>query len=238
MQEIGLRQDAIRTAVISVDDAMKSAFATLQSNSEEGLRSMHEAFVSHIMSIQEMISNQIEQFTSPINKMPQLVSKLEEISNIPSKLDKLIDTIKKSNDDLVKKIDNSNNKTLLISNGSSNQSDEIPVSVISDNVTHSTTSPSHKLGQIIMLAIIAFACIANLIVNIVSLKTNYISSEQFVSETTDMKYNNPSDNPNINSVIPQKGKANTPKGHDDKKHETTIVGEMPELKKDRGNVIN
>lgn len=93
MKEIELRQDAIKSAVLSVDNVMKSAFATLQSNSEQGLRSMQEAFVGQMISMQEMISKQAEKLTIQMNQMPQVVQRLEEISAIPSKLDNLIDKI-------------------------------------------------------------------------------------------------------------------------------------------------
>lgn len=104
MKEIGLRQDAIKSAVLSVDDVMKSALAALKANSEAGLKSMQEAFVQQIMSMQQMISKQTEQLTSQMNQMPQLLQRMDEISNIPSKIDKLLDRIEKSNGNLVKQI--------------------------------------------------------------------------------------------------------------------------------------
>lgn len=104
MKEIGLRQDAIKSAVLSVDDVMKSALAALRTNSEAALKSLQEAFVQQMMSMQQMISKQTEQLSSQMNQMPQLLQRMDEISAIPSKLDKLLDRIEKSNGNIVKQI--------------------------------------------------------------------------------------------------------------------------------------
>ncbi len=166
MKEIELRQDAIKSAVLSVDNVMKSAFATLQSNSEQGLRSMQEAFVGQMMSMQEMIAKQTEKLTVQMNQMPQVVQKLEEISAIPSKLDKLIDRIEKSNAGLAKQVSMSIRAIPTSKGGgqissTNNQPQFVP-----------TETPWMKWLLLVVLAIIALACIANLTVNIISLKFN------------------------------------------------------------------
>ena len=171
MKEIELRQDAIKSAVLSVDNVMKSAFATLQSNSEQGLRSMREAFVGQMMSMQEMISKQTEKLTLQMNQMPQVVQKLEEISAIPSKLDKLIDRIEKSNLGLAKQVSQSIRSIPVGKGGGQNSS--------SNNNIHIPESETSwlKWSFIIILAIIALACIANLTVKIISLRTNEANIE-------------------------------------------------------------
>lgn len=171
MKEIELRQDAIKSAVLSVDNVMKSAFATLQSNSEQGLRSMQEAFVGQMMSMQEMISKQTEKLTIQMNQMPQVVQKLEEISAIPSKLDKLIDRIEKSNVSLAKQISQSV-RSIPINRGAGQI-------VAANNNTDSISEETSWLKWSIVIAIIviALACIANLTVNIISLKNNDINME-------------------------------------------------------------
>lgn len=171
MKEIELRQDAIKSAVLSVDNVMKSAFATLQSNSEQGLRSMQEAFVGQMMSMQEMIAKQTEKLTVQMNQMPQIVQKLEEISAIPSKLDKLIDRIEKSNVGLAKQVSQSIRAIPTSKGGgpiplTNNQTQFVP-----------TESPWIKWVLLIVLAIIALACIANLTVNIISMKSNDVNTE-------------------------------------------------------------
>lgn len=171
MNEIELRQDAIKSAVLSVDNVMKSAFATLQSNSEQGLRSMQEAFVGQMMSMQEMISKQTEKLTLQMNQMPQVVQKLEEISAIPSKLDKLIDRIEKSNAGLAKQVSQSI-RAIPIGTGS-RQNPSV------NNQIHipESETPWLKWSFMIVLAIIALACIANLTVNIILLRTNEANIE-------------------------------------------------------------
>lgn len=171
MKEIELRQDAIKSAVLSVDDVMKSAFATLQSNSEQGLRSMQEAFVGQMMSMQEMIAKQTEKLTVQMNQMPQIVQKLEEISAIPSKLDKLIDRIEKSNVGLAKQVSQSI-RAIPTSKGGG------PIPLTNKQTQFvPTESPWIKWILLIALAIIALACIANLTVNIISMKSNDVNTE-------------------------------------------------------------
>lgn len=171
MKEIGLRQDAIKSAVLSVDDVMKSAFATLQSNSEHGLRSMREAFVAQMSAMQDMIAKQTEQLTAQMKQMPQVVGKLDEISVIPAKLDKLINRIEKSNAGLAGQVSQSM-RYLSASKGE-------PLGVSSNNQLQlvSTDMPWMKWSLLVVLAIIALACIANLTVNIMSFKSNDVNVE-------------------------------------------------------------
>lgn len=180
MKEIELRQDAIKSAVISVDNVMKSAFATLQSNSEQGLRSMQEAFVGHMMSMQEMISKQTERLTIQMNQMPQVVQRLEEISAIPSKLDKLIDRIEKSNVNFAKQFSQSIRSIQTNRDGGQILSANIHDESIPDE------TPWLKWSIVIAIIVIALACIANLYVNIISLKNNDGSNYKYETVATEV----------------------------------------------------
>ncbi len=168
MKEIELRQDAIKSAVVSVDDVMKSALASLQSNSENGLKSMQEAFMGQMMTMQEMISKQTEKLAAQMNMMPQIVKNLEDISTIPSKLNKLIDRIEKSNSGLAKQVSQTlrtvpaNSSTKIISG---------EVSFPQDTVNPSKNSLM-KWIIIVILSVIALACIANLSVNIINMNAS------------------------------------------------------------------
>lgn len=182
MKEIELRQDAIKSAVLSVDNVMKSALATLQANSEQGLRSMQEAFVGQMMSMQEMIAKQTEKLTVQMNHMPQVVQKLEEISAIPSKLDKLIDRIEKSNASLAKQVSQSM-RSIPTDKGDAQM-------IVTDSCINpiSNETPMLKWSIIIAIIIIALACLANLTVNILSLKAsdaNTLTIESVVPEAKD-----------------------------------------------------
>lgn len=162
MKEIGLRQDAIKSAVISVDDVMKSALATLKVNSENGLKSMQEAFVDQMMTMQEMISKQTEQLTVQFGQMPQLLQRLNTISSIPAKLDKLIDHIEASNNNLSKQISQTL-KSIPMSRG--DHGVQIIQSSGGDTDKHNPLLKRITFGTVV---VIAFVCIANLIVNTLS----------------------------------------------------------------------
>lgn len=205
MKEIELRQDAIKSAVLSVDNVMKSAFVTLQSNSEQGLRSMQEAFVGQMMSMQEMISKQTEKLTLQMNQMPQVVQRLEEISAIPSKLDKLIDRIEKSNSGLAKQVSQSIRAIPTSKGGGQIAPTNNQTSFVQ------TETPWIKWALLIVLAIIALACMANLTVNIISLKSNDVNIEA----TTQ--------NPNVIDSISGQPYANHPNVQSDDNNQLNVV---------------
>lgn len=176
MKEIGLRQDAIRSAVLSVDDVMKSALAALKVNSENGLKSMQEAFVNQMMTMQEMISKQTEQLTIQLGQMPQLLQRLDAISSIPAKLDKLIDRIDASNNNLSKQISQTL-KSIPMSRG--DHGVKIIQSSGGDTDKHNPLLKRITFGTVV---VIAFVCIANLIVNTLS----YGSLREKVQDNTNV----------------------------------------------------
>lgn len=181
MKEISLRQDAIRSAVLSVDDVTKSALATLRNNSEQGLKSMQEAFVSQMMSMQEMISSQTEKLTSQMNQMPQVVKKLEDISEIPGKLDKLIERFEKSNANLAKQVRESvNSQQKLISKShivASQSSSASSISMVGQSIEMNNGLIKWLIvGVLVLIALIG---VANLSVNIMTLNSNGSESVEF-----------------------------------------------------------
>lgn len=181
MKEISLRQDAIKSAVLSVDDVTKSALATLRANSEQGLKSMQEAFVSQMMSMQEMISSQTEKLTSQMNQMPQVVKKLEDISEIPGKLDKLIERFEKSNANLAKQVResvNSQQKLISKANIVASQSSS-PSSTTMVGQSIEMNNGLIKWLIVGVLVLIALIGIANLSVNIMTLNSNGGESVEF-----------------------------------------------------------
>lgn len=181
MKEIELRQDAIKSAVLSVDDVMKSALAALKENSEQGLRSMQEAFVAQMISIQEMVSKQTEKITAQVSQMPQIFQKLDEISNIPSRLDKLIDRVEKSNETLAKQVSQS-----LKSVASSRNTSTVRTSYASsESVETLSWFKWCVLGAIIVIALV---CVANLTVNIIALNDG---SKEELPIVESVEYNGP-----------------------------------------------
>lgn len=212
MKEIGLRQDAIKSAVLSVDDVMKSALAALKTNSEAGLKSMQEAFVQQMMSMQQMISKQTEQLTSQMNQMPQLLQRMDEISNIPSKIDKLLDRIDRSNGNLVEQIVQSMKSIPVHREGTISK-----VTSKLDVVSDENKNPLIKWVTIGILGIIALVLIANLAVNILAYNSNKTDVSENSIETqiveqdlpqVDATHPSNNDNSNINIQQSKESEAN------------------------------
>lgn len=178
MKEIGLRQDAIKSAVLSVDDVMKSALSSLKQNSESGLKSMQEAFVSQMMTMQKMISNQTDQISAQMKQMPQFMHTMDEIAKIPTKLDKILDKIEKSNNNLVKQISQSTRSV------PSSRDAQLPVNNQGDDLLSSNDKTKFlkwlPLGILVALTLV---CIANLSVNIMTYNASSESHEMQYDET-------------------------------------------------------
>lgn len=100
MREIALRQDAIKQAVISVDDAMRDTLAALTADSQAGLDAMRQTFVMQMDAMNQMIADQNAQ----LSRMPKLVEKLDDITGIPAKIEQLIGSVEKSNARLIGKM--------------------------------------------------------------------------------------------------------------------------------------
>lgn len=177
MREIELRQDAIKAAVLSVDDVMKSAFATLQANSEAGLRSVQEAFVAQMNAMQEMVSRQTESLTAHLTQMPKILSKLDEISNIPSRLDKLIDRIEKSNSEMAKSVARACNHGTTDSKGGNT------VLLPDDSNSSRSWNSFMKWAVLISVVVIAFTCLAGMLVGTKMLKDIKYATEAQVMES-------------------------------------------------------
>lgn len=240
MKEIGLRQDAIKSAVLSVDDVMKSALADLKANSEAGLKSMQEAFVQQMMSMQQMISKQTEQLTSQMNQMPQLLQRMDEISNIPSKIDKLLDRIEKSNGNLVKQIALSM-KSIPVHREGTISKITSKLDVDSDDNKNSLI----KWVTIGILGIIALVLIANLAVNILAYNSNKTDVPENSIETQVAQQDLPqvkatphsnNDNPNINvqsSDVPEP--ITKPTSNTGKENDTLKESSLDNLKPQKGS---
>lgn len=174
MKEIELRQDAVKAAVISVDDVMKSALASLSSNSEQGLKSLQEAFINQMDAMQGMMEKQTEQLSNQIKQMPRMVEKLEEISAIPAKIDKMIERLEKSDAEMGKQI----SRTLR----DVGQRDGGRVSDSMTGLPIVAASVSRMPGWmrwclIVLLAIIAAATVGNLVMDIANYRKDSVTDE-------------------------------------------------------------
>ena len=189
MGEIKLRQGAIKEAVLSVDNVMKSALASLKADSENVLKSMQETFMAQISAMQDTISKQTAQMTAQINSMPQIVQKLNEISTIPAKLDKLIDRIEKSNAGLAKSVGLTLSSRPAASPAA--RGAVLPGNASTGSAT-GNMAPWLKWLVIGILAVIALVGIANLSVNIAALDNkeaqsdyNETQTEEFVTDSAE-----------------------------------------------------
>lgn len=205
MREISLRQDAIKSAVISVDDVMKSALGSLKTNSENGLKSMQETFVNQIMTMQQIINKQTEQMTSKLNQLPELMTRLSEISTIPSKINRLLEGIEKSNGNLVKQISQS------IRLYSAHTYEGVTKNVKSDTPVIDAEKKLMRWLTTGILGVIAIVLIGILTVNILTYNSTGRSTESITtttpipSETTDFDIEKVSKNTDKDHDIPQIG---------------------------------
>lgn len=185
MKEIEYRQSAIKSAVLSVDDTTKSALETLKSNSGQGLKSMQEAFVTQMTTMQEVINKQNEKLLNQMHVMPQLITKMEEISAIPSRLDKLIDRIEKSNNTLSKNV----TKSLTISS-QTRGGGKIPIEVDTKQSKYSF-NPWMRWTIFIAIMLMALACILNLSVNIMTNYSVFTNDSTILADSTIQSPTNP-----------------------------------------------
>ena len=134
-------------------------------------------------SFEQFTTDLRAQFSAQMTQMPQLARQLEEISSIPTRLDRLIEKIEKSNSKLSTEISQSVKQTLLtakVNNQLSNGTGQ--VSFISG-----TNMPNWmKFSAWVALIIIAIACVFNIVIQFYPLKNNSQTQEpaQSVQEYT------------------------------------------------------
>ncbi|MBD5261831.1 MAG: hypothetical protein HDS38_06845 [Bacteroides sp.] len=168
MKEIELRQEAIKSTVLTVDDVMRSALESLRSNSEEGLKSMQETFVQQLMTMQQIINKQTEQVATQLNQMPQLMQRLDDVSRIPSKIDNLLERIEKSNINLVRQIGQSMRNVSAVPVVSGQNNNDSTTTELTDQTDHKNSNPIVKWLTIAILGLIAFVLMGILTVNILT----------------------------------------------------------------------
>lgn len=90
------------------DDTLKTALKNITESTSESVGEFHTQFVEQSNAFKEIIKQERDafqqyakeiaaQFGSQLDKMPKLAKQLEEIADIPVRLDKLIEKIEKSN---------------------------------------------------------------------------------------------------------------------------------------------
>lgn len=98
--EIEMRQEGIRASVVAVDDVMRTALETLRAHSEEQLKAVHQTFITNSNSMEQMVARQSEHLQAQASSLPKIIQKLDNISDIPAKLDRIAERLEKSNQTL------------------------------------------------------------------------------------------------------------------------------------------
>lgn len=175
-----------------VDVALRNALQTLKDTAENNTGELNSTLVQQAEEFKqilksekesfEQINNEIKAlFNAQLGQIPMLEKRLAEISEIPSKLDKLIERMEKSNKTLASQVNTTMSKTAK---------DISTVSASRGEVTTHTVIqvfPSWmKWTIIVSIILIAFACIANTVYNIWfdSTKTSQMASTPW--ETTEI----------------------------------------------------
>lgn len=184
----------IAKSTADADNALRESLSRIKESTSTNVNELNSKFLEQSESFKTILKEEKEsfeqfttdlraQFSAQMTQMPQLARQLEEISSIPTRLDRLIEKIEKSNSKLSTEISQSVKQTLLtakvnhqLSNGTGQ------VSFISG-----TNMPNWmKFSAWVALIIIAIACVFNIVIQFYPLKNNSQTQEpaQSVQEYT------------------------------------------------------
>ena len=102
MNEIALRQDAIKSSVVSVDDTLQKALASLQTNTEQGLLGLKQTYVKQQDEMEKLALQQGAALTNKLAKLDFVVELVHEMQSMP----KQIGNMEKALNNAVKQSDN------------------------------------------------------------------------------------------------------------------------------------
>lgn len=160
---------AMAHTMSNVHDALKTALKDITESTEESIGEFHTQFVDQGERFKEIIRQQREtfqqyvqeisaQFGAQLDKMPKLAKQLEEISDIPARLDKLIEKIEKSNTRLADQV------SQAVKQAATQRQNGGAVAADGTVVAPSSSLPEWmKYTGIAALVIIALACIFNVV---------------------------------------------------------------------------
>lgn len=106
MSEIGLRQDAIKSSVVSVDDTMQKALATLEANAEEGLNGLKKTFVKQQDEMEKLATQQGGALSDKLQKLDVAVDFITRLQSLPSLIQKMESAINSTSRSEVAAINN------------------------------------------------------------------------------------------------------------------------------------
>lgn len=143
MNEIALRQDAIKSSVVSVDDTLQKALASLQTNTEQGLLGLKQTYVKQQDEMEKLALQQGTALTDKLAKLDLVVELVHEMQSMPKQLgsmEKALNNAVKQSDNAAKaEINAINNLAEAIrKNRISNASSKTTSSIINESVSEST----------------------------------------------------------------------------------------------------
>lgn len=164
---------SIAKTVAEVDKTLQESLQEIKNSTSQNVAELHSNFVRQSENLKEILKQEKDsfeeflkqmntQFSAQVSQMPQIVAKLDEISCIPARLDKLIEKIEKSNTKLA--FDISSSLKLAVkevkTNAYANAGDA------SNGVVLSTGSTSDwmKYAGLSSLIVIAVYCIFNIVI--------------------------------------------------------------------------
>lgn len=169
----GRHKSEIAKTTADADHVLQSSLISIRESTAENVEEMHSRFVEQSEHFKTILRQEKEafeafmtqmkaQFTSQISNMPQMAKQLEEISSIPSRLDKLIDKMERSNAKLASDITIALNQSLQASKTialSSKGGDG------KDVIIANSSSPSWmKWTGLAAIVIIALVCVFNVVI--------------------------------------------------------------------------
>ena len=143
MNEIALRQDAIKSSVVSVDDTLQKALASLQTNTEQGLLGLKQTYVKQQDEMEKLALQQGTALTDKLAKLDLVVELVHEMQSMPKQLGRMEKTlnnaVKQSDNAAKAEINAINNLAEAIrKNRISNASSKTTSSIINESVSEST----------------------------------------------------------------------------------------------------
>ena len=143
MNEIALRQDAIKSSVVSVDDTLQKALASLQTNTEQGLLGLKQTYVKQQNEMEKLALQQGTALTDKLAKLDLVVELVHEMQSMPKQLGRMEKTlnnaVKQSDNAAKAEINAINNLAEAIrKNRISNASSKTTSSIINESVSEST----------------------------------------------------------------------------------------------------
>lgn len=182
-----------------VDLALRNALRTLKESASENTNELNSTLVQQAEEFKSIIEDEREsferlnreikaQFGAELSQLPMLQKQLAEIAGIPAKLDKLIERMERSNNNLASQVSGTMTRTAKELTTVSSKGETSPYSI-------PPMLPGWmKWTIVVSVILIAFACISNTVYNIW-----FTSESTFIEKSVE----NTSDETDSTLVVPQ-----------------------------------